>query len=83
MAQTHRQTDRQTHRHANSMTNLAQWGKVGESLCVRKSINSLRNFKSYRFYLSFFFQTLSNVIYLSEYDRKQLPQKYILEKDII
>ena len=31
MAQTHRQTDRQTHRHGDSMTNSAQWGRVGEN----------------------------------------------------
>ena len=31
MAQTNRQTDRQTHGHGDSMTNSAQWGRVGES----------------------------------------------------
>ena len=30
MAQTDRQTDTQTHGHGDSMTNSAQWGRVGE-----------------------------------------------------
>ena len=29
--QTDRQTDRQTHGHGDSMTNSAQWGRVGEN----------------------------------------------------
>ena len=32
MAQTNRQTDKQTSGHGDSMTNSAQWGRVGENL---------------------------------------------------
>ena len=31
MAQTHRQTEPQTDGHGDSMTNSAQWGRVGEN----------------------------------------------------
>ena len=37
MAQTDKQTDRQTNGHGDSMTNSAQWGQVSEE----KKVNSL------------------------------------------
>ena len=39
MAQTDRQTDRHTHGHGDSMTNLAQWGRVGENIMLSKIQN--------------------------------------------
>ena len=36
MAQTDTHTDTQTHGHGNSMSNLAQWGQVGEKFSLKK-----------------------------------------------
>ena len=33
-----RHTDRQTHRHGNSMSNSVQWGRVGENTKLRKKV---------------------------------------------
>ena len=43
MAQTHRQT----HRHGDSMTNLAQWGRVGEKFKQNVEQVKYKNYKRF------------------------------------
>ena len=69
----HRQTDKHTHGHGDSMTNLAQWGRVGENNRYSSELGTTK-------FLVFPFLKLNGITLGLKFDNSLLMAKSYLRK---